>query len=407
MNRSSPHDPAFRLLRGALLRRRLQRFDPRVRGEIVLLALVINGFLFWQARVPLDGARHAHGPLAVARILAGVLLAIAIGTSAVIATRHARRLRGALPGPEWLPLPLPPAAIVDHHAWESRLIAGAGVALAPAFLAAAHGLLPAWTIGAIGVVFLVVLWVLAHAATALATEIVRRVPRFARTREPLLDLLAESQAAPARAHVRPAQWRSVPAWVALLGKDGRLARRPTAARQRLVAPVLFGLVACMVWLLPIDPPLARLLAFGAGLVTAATLAEFLIELAGADAVAILRTLPIGALAVWLSRACWVALGAIVLVAAESASARPIAGPALAVLLIWLAGAFVAIGLLGVHYGMTLGSNAAAAQRFLTLALGISMAASLMIPLLGWIVLLALVIHSARRVPRWARIEDER
>jgi len=39
-----------------------------------------------------------------------------------------------------------------------------------------------------------------------------------------------------------------------------------------------------------------------------------------------------------------------------------------------------------------------------LTLSIAMAASLMIPLLGWILLLTAVIHSARRVPRWSRIE---
>ena len=92
--------------------------------------------------------------------------------------------------------------------------------------------------------------------------------------------------------------------------------------------------------------------------------------------------------------------------AQAMSARPLAPMALGVLLVWIVAASLAITLLGVHYGMTLG-NAPLAQRFLTLALAISMAASIMIPLLGWILLLTAVIHSARRVPRWSRLEAER
>jgi hypothetical protein len=40
-----------------------------------------------------------------------------------------------------------------------------------------------------------------------------------------------------------------------------------------------------------------------------------------------------------------------------------------------------------------------------LSLGLSVAASLMIPLMGWFVLITGVIHSARRLGRWSRLED--
>jgi len=60
--------------------------------------------------------------------------------------------------------------------------------------------------------------------------------------------------------------------------------------------------------------------------------------------------------------------------------------------------------LGVHYGITLYPRAEHAQRMLLLSLAIAMAASVMIPMLGWVLLLTAVLHSARRVPRWDRLE---
>ena len=121
----------------------------------------------------------------------------------------------------------------------------------------------------------------------------------------------------------------------------------------------------------------------------------------------LKALPIGPRTLWVGRAAWVVLWAVPLAAGQALFARPLAPHARDVLLVWESCAAIAITLLGVHYGITLGANPAAAQRFLTLTLTISIAASLMIPLLGWIVLLTAVIHSARRVPRWTRIEAER
>ena len=400
------HDPAFRELRRHLLRRRLERFDLRLRGEMALLAVVIGGFLFWQARVPFDGLRRVHGPLAVAGWLGLILLAIAAGSALLVLIRHGRQLRVTLPGPAWLSLPLAPRSIAEHMAWEARLSAGWGAALAPGFLVAAIGLLPAWSLVLLAGAFAIALWALAHVATAIA---VRAALGFRRggalPRDPVLELLLAAKRAVARRRVRATRWRRVPAWLGLWRKDARLALRPTSARARLVAPVVLALASFGVWLLPLEPPLARLLAFAGGLTAAATFAEFLIALAGEDPTAVMKTLPIGAWPVWLSRTAWVLLWALVLAAGSVFLARPLAAHALQVLLVWETCAAIAIGLLCLHDGMTLGHNAAAAQRFLTLTLAISMAASIMIPLLGWIVLLTAVVHSARRVPRWARIES--
>src|SRR5207244_3786714 len=74
-------------------------------------------------------------------------------------------------------------------------------------------------------------------------------------------------------------------------------------------------------------------------------------------------------------------------------------------LVWTGGAGIAITTLAVNYGLTLFPRALAAQRLYMLSLGLAIAGSLMIPLMGWVVLLTGVIHSARRLPRWERLEE--
>jgi hypothetical protein len=64
-----------------------------------------------------------------------------------------------------------------------------------------------------------------------------------------------------------------------------------------------------------------------------------------------------------------------------------------------------IAALGVNYGVTLFPRADVAQRLLGLSLGLAVAASIMIPLSGWVVLLFAVAHSARRLTQWPRLEE--
>ena len=94
-----------------------------------------------------------------------------------------------------------------------------------------------------------------------------------------------------------------------------------------------------------------------------------------------------------------------LVLAHAASARPLAPEARLVFLVWTGGAALAIALLGANYGVTLFPRAEIAQRLYALSLGLAVAGSLMIPLMGWIVLLAGLIHSALRLPGWTRLEE--
>ena len=414
MNPTSNEASPFTLLHRHLVRRRLAQFDVRLRIEILLLVALIGAFLFWQARVPLDGVLRAQGPLAAAAILAAILAAIAIGTGVLIGGRHARQLRSVLPGPAWLAMPLSASHIAAQAAWEARLLMVFGAALAPGFVIAAVGLVPAPLLGVMTAAFAAALWACSHLATSLAEGAVLRGPRRAeRGGDPLLLMLAEARADETRERRRTVWWRSSPAWLVLFCKDVALATRPTPSRSRLLAPVALVILSCAVWLVPPSTERElfsvaglRFIAFAAALLAATTFAEFLVELAGADPLPVLHGLPLGAGAMWMSRAVLAILFAAVLAAGQALAARPLAPAALGVLLVWLAAATLAITLLGVHYGMTLGS-VPVAQRLLTLTLAIAMAASIMIPLLGWIVLLTAVIHSARRVPDWTRLEAER
>jgi hypothetical protein len=61
-------------------------------------------------------------------------------------------------------------------------------------------------------------------------------------------------------------------------------------------------------------------------------------------------------------------------------------------------------LLAVHYAITLHPNLEQAERIYSLALMVAASTSIALPLAGWGMLLAALLHSARRVPRWIRPE---
>src|SRR5262249_36821673 len=157
--------------------------------------------------------------------------------------------------------------------------------------------------------------------------------------------------------------------------------------------VLFGAAAVACWFLPMPLPLRHGLALGLSLLSAAALGDCLIALAGEDPFAVLRSLPVGALGVWGTRIAWAVAWTLVLVAGHALAARELTAHARQLFLTWTGGAAFAIALLGANYGITLFPRADVAQRLYSLALGIAVAASVMIPLLGWIVLLAGVVHS--------------
>jgi hypothetical protein len=201
------------------------------------------------------------------------------------------------------------------------------------------------------------------------------------------------------------RWRRVAPWRALLDKDLRWLWRPSRARRVLPAAIGLAVLSLIAWRLPLDVHAARFAAFALALLSAAALAEWLVEVTTSDPFPILRSLPLGLSDVWRARAFWVALFALALVVAHAFVGAGHAAAANPVFLIWLLLATLCIALLGVHYGITLFPQSDIATRLLGLSLGLAVAVSIMLPMAGWLVLLTAVLHSTRRLPRWWRIED--
>ncbi len=386
------------------MRRRFAGVDARLRVELAALCALISGFLFWQARVPLDGLARARGPIAVAILELFVLAALAALGGFLAGTRHMARLRGGSGGPAWLALPVPPAMLKRHLMWDSRV--SAWILLVPgiACVLAAIGLVPPWWLALLAALFV---WLLLEVARFGCWAVQRIVEREAEPRaglDALTRVLAAGRGAVEVARLPKTRWRQQAAWLALCAKDLKLSRRATPARQRAWMPLILLALSALVWTFPIATPLSRALSFAIGLLAATTFAEWIIAAAGTDPFSVLRGLPLGVATVWGARVAMVAAFAAVLVAVQALCARPLAPPALRFHLVWLGAASLTIGVLGANYAITLYPRAEHAQRALALSLGLAIAASLMIPLVGWVLLFTALLHSARRLPRWTQQE---
>jgi hypothetical protein len=407
-----PSAGAFRDLERRLARRRWLHLEPRMRAELALLALLIAAFLFWQARVPLDGLVRAQGPPAGIAAVAIVLAVLAGLAVPLVAARHARRLRTRPPGPEWLALPASGAALARHLGNESSAIAMWLALPAAGVLAAAAGILSPWWPALLAAAFLLLLRAARDAGAALGLAAAARgLPKGPGAA--IVRVLGHAAPASRRrrlpaaipAWIAAPRWRRMPAWAALLEKDLRLTLRQGPLRRALAGTLALGALSLGVWTLQGDPALRHFVAFALALLTAAAAAQWLVLLSGSDPFAGLRVLPLGLGAVWGARFALGALTTLLLVAGHAIAARDLTPVALRVFLAWTGAASIAIVALAVNYGVTLFPRADIAERLLGLSLGLAMAASVMIPLSGWIVLLAGVVHSARRLPHWSRLEE--
>jgi len=397
--------PAFQGLERALARRRLMQLDPRLRVELGLLALLTAAVLFWQVRVPLDGLARSRGPSAAIAVVAVAWLILAALGCVLAGSYHARRLRAGPRGPEWLSLPLEPSRLERHLAWESSSRLPWLAVPALGVLAAAIGLVPAWWLALLAAAFVGLLRVAGDLGCAVGYRVVLAATEPRAGLQPIERVLAVAAPRAARRRVADARWRSAPPWVALLTKDLRVTFRVAAMRRTAAVPIAFGVASLLAWQLPGEPAFRHFAAFALSLLAAAGLAEWLVVLAGSDPFAALRVLPVGVMTVWGARAVWGVAGALCLVAAQGIAAHELSVRALQLFLVWSGAATVAIGVLGVNYGVTLFPRVDVASRMLGLSLVLAMAASIMLPLSGWIILLTAVLHSARRLPRWARLEE--
>lgn len=396
---------AFRRLERDLGRRRLMQLDPRMRTELALLGLLIAGFLFWQVRVPLDGLVRVRGALAGLGVVAAAWLVLAALGAALAGSEHARRLRTGPRGPEWLALPVAPAALERHLAWESRSRLGWLAVPAAGVLVAAFGLVPAWWLALMAVALVGLLRVAGELGCAIASRAVTGGTEPRPGLHPIERVLAVAAPRQRRRRVAPAPWRRAPAWLAIAGKDLRLTFRVGAMWRMAAVALAFGVASLLAWRIPGEPGMRHFIALALALIAAASLAEWLIVLAGSDPFGALRVLPVGAMTVWGARAVWGLAAALLLMTGQAVAARELSPRALQLFVGWSGAATLAIAVLGVNYGVTLFPRADVARRMLGLSLGLAMAASVMLPMSGWIILLTAVLHSARRLPRWSRLEE--
>jgi hypothetical protein len=418
--RPTPIDVAFFHLQGGLLRRRLAGVESVLRLELAGVALLLGGYVFLQVRPVLEDLATRFGAWGVALGLEAAGLGLAALGAWLVAARHRRRLR-APEGPTWMALPIEAKNVASHLAWESKLEILWVALPALAIAAAATGLLavPWHLLLAAGMAgFLLMAADLgAGIGEQLAAEAAAPRPALSRPLRILTDV------APPRSRPRlpRARFRRVPAWRALLAKDALVASRLPELRTGLVAALALAAISLLGWLLPAAPPapglaeaaggaargldLRNLATFFVTLGAAAMFAEWLVLLIGSDPFATLRTLPLGVRAVWTARAAWAVGFTLLLLAGHALLARGLEPGAHLLFLSWVAGATLGLALLGVNFGLSLWPHTAAARRLLGLTLLVMAIVSTVLFLVGWVVLLAAIVHTAFRLPRWTRATE--
>ena len=280
-----------------------------------------------------------------------------------------------------------PAAAVFVPA-AAAMAAGAGLVPAAAWLALVPGFAAAW-------------WLATGAAAAIAFR-VTLAPAGTRALPPATRaLLAAARPTARRRHAR-ARWRSEPGWRAIARLDGIVSTRRSAARTRLVVAAGCFVTGALAWFAAAPPPTRRAIAYAAFGAGAAALGGWAIARSCADPPQVMRPLPLSTADAWRARGAGLAmvLAAVVLAnIALAGSLPPLARDGLA--LAWLpSGAIVAF--LGLHYGLTLAPRATAAENLYYGWLAVAVVASWMVPLLGWTVMFAGIVHSGRRLSRAAR-----
>jgi hypothetical protein len=403
-----PETAAFRNLRSLLSRRRLAQIDLRLRLELLLLGLLLMGFIFWQARLPFANLRAQGGAPLVLAALGITWLAMALVAAGFVAFRHAARLRAGPPGPAWLSLPITPPTLARHLAWDSSVMAGWLVFPAIGIWSAAVGLVPLAALAALTPLLTAVLFVATMMGAWLGQQFAVVGARGKPGLPPIHQVLTGFAHRSRRRLLAGATWVRRSASLTLVLKDLRLTGRVPDLRRQLAISLMCVALSVAAWGLPPPSsgrPLDYAMAFFMALLGSAAYGEWLVRLSGSDPFAVVRSLPVGLRHVWGARLGLALLGTAALIASQSLAARDLSPASLRVFLVWIGGATLAITGLAVNYGVTLFPRTDVAQRLFGLSLGLAVVASLMIPLLGWLVLLSAVFHSARRLPRWSRLEE--
>ena len=406
-------EAAFARLRRDLLRRRWAGIEPLLRVELAGIAALLGVFEFWQLRIRYAGIAFAHHDArgttdAAWRVgidLAALLLVTCVLAGFAAAAAHRRRLdHGGGPGLAWAGLPAPPHLIADHLAWESRLPASLSGLIGVPALIAASDVVPAMGLVVLAAGAAVTLVVSTRAGCAMALRLAPRAPQAPHDASRITAVLARVPVHSERRRLRAPAWRSGGPARALARKDARLLWRVPQTRARAGLALLLAAGAAMASVFVRDPSAAHVLALGCALAAVAAVGQTLLALAATDPWALLRTLPLSAAAAWRARASWAAGGLALILVALSPAVLRLTPDAYGTMLAFLTLAGAAVLVLAVNYAVTLYPHTDHADRLYGFSLGLAVVGSLMIPLLGWIVLISAVIHSARRLPRWWQLE---
>jgi hypothetical protein len=394
---------AFRRLERAWVRRLAARLEPVLWIELGAIAALASAFLFWQARVRLASWGHDHGGAFAAAQIVKFLALLLIAGAAQVGARHMVRLRQREGAPAWLGFPVSSPQLAAHLRRMSQIQAAWLLIPALAILVAGFRVVPWYALAGLGAGFVLAL----GAATRLACAIALRasaIQEGGTGPDPVTRVLAVTGRRRNRDGISAARWARMAPWLVLWRNDARLALRVRATRRRTIAGFAAVALSILAWRLPFAENTAHLIAFATALFAAAIAAEWLIAVIGADPADVLRSLPIGLGTAWGARIAWAAAISATLVIGHTLAAHSLPPHIRNFFLLWIGIASLAITVLGVNYGTSLYPRSDQAQRLLTMSLGLAMAASLMIPLMGWIVLLTAVLHSLRRVSRWRGAE---
>lgn len=396
---SSDSTRAFRLLEQRLRARRFAGLDTRLRALLAILTLLLGAFTFWQVRIPLDQAYHRAGALAALQLEALVLAGIALAAGTLAHWRQSV-LVARLPGPEWLALPVHPAVVARHLQHEARVPAVAMAPLAAAAWLAGLDRLP-WLWSALLAVAFMVAWLE-------CTRLGAAVARFAMSRGDAASaalprvwrLLISGRRQGRTRAVAPARWTRTSTTGAIVALDRVLTLRAAAPRARAGLALFASALASLAWISGAEPMLARAQAFVGFAFASCMLGAWAICRVCGDPPDLLRPLPLSVGTLWRARFVQLAAGLAVLALLQSVFAASFPLPArIGQFVSWFVPG-LAIATLGLHYAITLHPRANIAENLYYGWLGVALCASLMIPFLGWGVLLAGLVHSSLRLSRW-------
>jgi hypothetical protein len=392
--------PAFRALSARLTARRIASLGVRLWFVLAVLAACVAAFTYWRVRVPLDGVTRHDGPLAATASLALTLAGCALAGGVLAAARQTA-LAAAPPGPEWLALPVPPAAVERHLGREARLPALAVFVPAAAAWLAGVGLVPVLMLGALALAFPIAWWLVARLACLVAWRRAASATGPARTL-PVATRVLVSAPRPARiARVAAARFRSEPAWRALARLDRSVSLRAGSPRARLVLALLALAASIAVWFVSHRHPLeTRALSFAGFTLACAGLGAWAAWRAAGDPAAAIRPLPLSLADAWRARALPLFALLTLALLLQAAVALPLPAVArIGLVVTWLVPGLL-VTLIGLHLGLSLPGSPVAAENLYYSWLGVGVLSSLAIPLFGWGMLIGAFVFATRRMRRW-------